>query len=588
MNSEPQGNGEKMGDTDSRQMEHQPEGTAVQKPEQDGRKRPVLPAGMEPLPDLAMRRSREHQEKEAAREKERAERGIGTGQMLHTPFPVYGAMTEEKESSREESAPAEKESSREENTPAEKEFLRDDSGPEEKEPPEEDSKPSREDSVTEGETGAPGTEVQPPEDETNASGTEVQPPEGQMESPVDTDLPGSGAGPAENRGKRGRLPVVILAVAAGACVMAGLAYRQHSSSRSPEENVASAAVTAASVQAIPAGSTEGTAGETAAAVGTTESSALSGSGTESIENKSEQENEASAAWPTASWSAGQAAFVPEGLSSTAALLVDLDEGQIVAQSDTGRRGEDPSDRASEGPEGVLLPETMEDLLILRDVCGQPGENSSGANAAPSMDDRLIVPAERLKQAEEENLPVTGFAEGEEVTLEDCLYGMMLTGGEDARAAVLSDVVLSDGSMESGTGSEGRAAAWSGEIRIEAGSLVAAMDQVMKLPSAAKILAADRYTTSVTTAHPAGLILENLFLKRLRLQEVAGAEIVAACSAYSEEAGACAVTRVVLQDQEGNVHNCICVSAGAPDAWQSVYDQASVLRQSTERAWSSRR
>lgn len=172
----------------------------------------------------------------------------------------------------------------------------------------------------------------------------------------------------------------------------------------------------------------------------------------------------------------------------------------------------------------------------------------------------------------------GFEEGEEVKIQDLLYGLILPSGADAAMALAEKI----------SGSEEEFVKLMNKKCEELGlknthfmnttglhdkdqyttplEMTVIMSYAMQNEICAQILSTYEYTTEPTAFHPEGMELVSSMFSRLYGDEAEGALIIAGKTGYTAEAGNCLVSFAV----KGGKHYA-AVSAGASSKWHVVFD-----------------
>lgn len=172
----------------------------------------------------------------------------------------------------------------------------------------------------------------------------------------------------------------------------------------------------------------------------------------------------------------------------------------------------------------------------------------------------------------------GFEPGEEVTACDLMYGLILPSGADGALGIAE---LVSGSEEefvklmnekceelglenthfmntSGLHNENHYT-----TPVEMGMILA---YAMENETCAKILSTYQYTTEVTSYHPEGILLTSTMFSRMFGDEVAGVQIKAGKTGYTQEARQCLVS---FGESAGKKY--VVVTAGAEGKWNTIYD-----------------
>ena len=85
-----------------------------------------------------------------------------------------------------------------------------------------------------------------------------------------------------------------------------------------------------------------------------------------------------------------------------------------------------------------------------------------------------------------------------------------------------------------------------------------------------VMSAHRYQTQPTPEHPDGLNLSNLFLRRIEDKEMPG-EVICAKTGFVNESGSCAASYFI----SNTGRHYICVTGNAHSSWRCIYDHVTI-------------
>ena len=89
----------------------------------------------------------------------------------------------------------------------------------------------------------------------------------------------------------------------------------------------------------------------------------------------------------------------------------------------------------------------------------------------------------------------------------------------------------------------------------------------------KVLSARKYTTSIATEQqPEGILLSNLFLRRIEDKDTHG-EVLCAKTGFVNQSGSCAAS--LAADYQGRED--LCVTIGATSNWRCIYDHVEIYQ-----------
>lgn len=235
------------------------------------------------------------------------------------------------------------------------------------------------------------------------------------------------------------------------------------------------------------------------------------------------------------------------------VLVDVSENKIIAQREADK---------------IIYPASMTKIMTL----------IVAAENMNSIDDRFTMTYEILHPLMEADASITGFEEGETVTVEDMLYGTVLPSGADAAIGLAERISGSEVNFvklmnekaevlglkhthftnTSGLHDENHYST--------ATEMAVILEYALQNDLCRKVLSTYQYTTSRTKEHPQGILLESTMFSRMYGDEVEGVQIEGGKTGFTDEAENCLASFAV---KDG--HEYIAVTAGSYDYWLTVYD-----------------
>lgn len=178
-----------------------------------------------------------------------------------------------------------------------------------------------------------------------------------------------------------------------------------------------------------------------------------------------------------------------------------------------------------------------------------------------------------------NATVAGFAAGEDIILEDLLYGTILPSGADACQALALYVggteevfvqMMNDRVAQMGL-KDTHFANTSGlhdpQHYTTCEDMVIIMQEAMKNPHCRQVLSTYQYTTASTPQHPEGLLLTSTMFSRMTGDEPEGAKVIAGKTGYTSQAG----HTMVSFAQGENGHEYVLVTMDGTNRWKATYD-----------------
>jgi len=176
--------------------------------------------------------------------------------------------------------------------------------------------------------------------------------------------------------------------------------------------------------------------------------------------------------------------------------------------------------------------------------------------------------------------VAGFLSGETITMTDLLYGTILPSGGDAAMALAEIVAGSEKEFATLMNKKCRdlglkntnfvncTGLYDANHYTTAEDMVVIMKAVLKNAICKEIISTYKYTTTKTTQHPDGILLENTLFKYMYGTEAENAEIIGGKTGYTGESGYC----ICSFGKSNSGVEYICVNLKAPTRWPAVYDQ----------------
>ncbi len=207
-----------------------------------------------------------------------------------------------------------------------------------------------------------------------------------------------------------------------------------------------------------------------------------------------------------------------------------------------------------------------------------------------LEGKFTMTAEILEPLILENASVAGFAPGEEVTVKDMLYGLILPSGADAAIGLAAHIAGSEDSFVElmNKKSEEMGLQYthfinaSGLHHDEHYSTCREMAEILRYAMENEImrevLTTYQYTTSNTPEHPEGIELTSTMFSRMYGDEPENAFIIAGKTGYTLEAHHCLASFAIKceeNESEDDIYSrkgdYILVTIGSPTKWGAVFD-----------------
>lgn len=263
------------------------------------------------------------------------------------------------------------------------------------------------------------------------------------------------------------------------------------------------------------------------------------------------------------------------LSFTNGILIDIENGTVVA---------------SRGGDARIYPASMTKVMTL----------IVAAETVKDLDETFTMTAEITDPLYLANASVAGFLVGEEVTVRDLIYGLILPSGGDGALGLANHIA----------GSEEAFADMMNEKVKELGltnthftnctglhdadhystchEIAMIVEYAIKDPFMREVLTTYQYTTEVTPEHPEGILLTSTLLSRMAGNESGTMFVQGGKTGYTTEAKNCLAsfaTELVpgLSENELKLQptKYILVTAGSGEKFGPVFDAISVYKSFSE-------
>lgn len=244
-----------------------------------------------------------------------------------------------------------------------------------------------------------------------------------------------------------------------------------------------------------------------------------------------------------------------------AVVYDLDNGSILAEKNASQS---------------MYPASMTKVMSLLVF----------AENLPDMNKKLTITQDIVSFVQARGASNCGFVVGEQVTVKDLLYGVILPSGADAVLALCKEVSGSEAAFVERMNKRAREMGLSGYCnfqnatglfhsthRMTVKDMAQIMAVAMQNPRAREVLMTENYQTSPTNKHAQGLKFTNLFLQRIKTQDSGGATIQMAKTGYVSQSKFCVVT--AGKGRSGK--NLLIVTGQSSSTWQAIKDQAALYK-----------
>lgn len=244
-----------------------------------------------------------------------------------------------------------------------------------------------------------------------------------------------------------------------------------------------------------------------------------------------------------------------------AILVDADAGLVVTEKNGSAK---------------MYPASMTKVMTLLVAC----EHITDLN------EKLEITQDIVDYVKKEGASNCGFKAGEQVTMQDLLYGLILPSGADAALALVRRIagseeqfvtLMNQKAQQLGISATTHFTNCTGLYNDNHYSTAEDMAIIMRAAAqnsvAATILTTRSYTTQANNKRTTGLSFSNLFLKRIDTQTTGG-QVNFAKTGYVAKAGNCAVSYFTA----ASGRHYICVTGKTSGAWNVVSAHAALYSQ----------
>lgn len=244
-----------------------------------------------------------------------------------------------------------------------------------------------------------------------------------------------------------------------------------------------------------------------------------------------------------------------------AILVDADAGLVVAEKNGSAK---------------MYPASMTKVMTLLVACEH----------ITNLSEKLEITQDIVDYVKKEGASNCGFKAGEQVTMLDLLYGLILPSGADAALALVRRIagseeqfvaLMNQKAQQLGISATTHFTNCTGLYNDNHYSTAEDMAIIMRAAAqnsvAATILTTRSYTTQSNNKRTTGLSFSNLFLKRIDTQTTGG-QVNFAKTGYVAKAGNCAVSYFTA----ASGCHYICVTGKTSGAWNVVSAHAALYSQ----------
>ena len=254
--------------------------------------------------------------------------------------------------------------------------------------------------------------------------------------------------------------------------------------------------------------------------------------------------------------------IPEKYDAKTALVVRLSDGKIIAQRGANDR---------------IYPASTLKIMTLLVAC----ENMK------SLDDTFTMSYDITDPLFLADASVAGFKNGEEITIEDMLYGMILPSGADAAMGLAVKIAGSEENFVklmnervkemglTGTHFTNVSGLFSEHNYSTAYDMAVITKYAFKNELCRKVLSTYQHTTEKTTQNPEGITLSSTLFSYMYGNEPGTAEIMGGKTGYVNESGYCICT---FGKNTKTAEEYIVVTMGSSSKWPAFYGQIDLYKE----------
>lgn len=252
------------------------------------------------------------------------------------------------------------------------------------------------------------------------------------------------------------------------------------------------------------------------------------------------------------------------ISSTHGVFIDVDNGMILAGNDYNER---------------IVPASMTKIMTVLTAAKALGITGENWAENPVLQDTFTITREITDYSFVHECSNVGFEVGEAVPVLELFYGTIMPSGADAALGLACYVAGSQEAFmelvnqdlaELGLSQSSHFTNCIGLYEKEHYStsldIAIMMKAVMDNPFLRDVLSAHIREIAASEIHPNGIILSNLFLRRIEDRDTHG-EVIGAKTGFVNQSKNCCVS--LAKDKNGKEY--ICVTIGAEGKWKCIDD-----------------
>lgn len=253
---------------------------------------------------------------------------------------------------------------------------------------------------------------------------------------------------------------------------------------------------------------------------------------------------------------------PKSVVSSRGVLIDVEDGTILAEK---------------GAKKKIYPASMTKILTVLVAAEHITEEQ--------LEEKVKITTEITDYCYVNDCSNVGFEKNEKVKVKDLFYGTILPSGADAALGLVNYVagsheefvkLMNEKVEELGLSDTSHFTNCVGIYNEKNYSTPYDMAVILKAASenelCQQVLNARTYETDPTKQHKKGIVLSNLFLRRIEDQDTHG-EVLYAKTGFVNQSGNCAAS--MAKDKNGKTY--ICVTAGSSSSWRCIYDHVDLYK-----------
>lgn len=252
------------------------------------------------------------------------------------------------------------------------------------------------------------------------------------------------------------------------------------------------------------------------------------------------------------------------ITSTNGIVIDIENKTILAQKDANAR---------------IVPASMTKILTVLVAAKQLGITEEDYADNPTLKDTFTITREITDYSFVNDCSNVGFEVGEAVPVKDLFFGTIMPSGADAALGLAYYVagsqeefmvLMNEELKELGLSATSHFTNCIGLYNADHYSTVydiaVIMKEAMDIPFVREVLSQHVYEIEASELHPDGIVLSNLFLRRIEDRDTHG-EVLGAKTGYVVQSKNCAAS--LGKDKNGKEY--IIVTVGGTDKWKCIAD-----------------